>query len=273
MSRVYFTSPSGEAELLGSERAWLGRLCSDIAVGVLAPRSNWQQLSRFTADKLPAGHGFTEANHWVQGFTSRMNVGWDEGYLSYEGKTISEFELVLNTALAVGSHPVKLAARIHGQCEIHGYIEEEDRAWLDGIIEDGLWSGVFRRELRPQNADGTYGEPRPLGWEKVLELLRAGDDEPVVMSYSVCDGFPNPNETAWLPPEPTEGDIVTDNLWYALPDEDKWRHGMQWLRDTESRMLRINPDDFDTMRFGHCLTAFDLLAPDAEERVEEALGA
>jgi transposase len=34
MSRVYFHSPSGTAEILGSERAWLGSLVSDLSIGL-----------------------------------------------------------------------------------------------------------------------------------------------------------------------------------------------------------------------------------------------
>jgi hypothetical protein len=271
MSRVYFHSPSGNAELLGSERAWLGQLCSNLALGVLSPRSNWRELSRFTSEKLPASPGYDKLNRWEQDFGVRMRVSWDDGYLNLDGHLISEFQLVLNTALAAGNDAIKLAARIHGQCEIHGYVEGPDRFWLAGVIENGLASGIFRREMRPLKSDDTYGDAYSLGWPDVIEFLASRDDEPVVMSYSVCDDFPNRNASTWQPSKALEGTEYEESGWCQLSDEEKWRYGMEYIRDKKARMLRLDPADWATMRFGHCLTVFDLLAPDAESRVAEAL--
>src|SRR5215472_5272064 len=196
MSRVYFHSPSGEAELWGGERARMGSLVSDIALGFIGV-GDCERLRSL----VRPGHYLLDERHyprhgqqvtWADSLKLSLRVGFDgDGTLAWKGKPVDSFSLMLNTACAVGSDAVKLAVKIHGQCEIHCWVEGSERAWVAGLIDQGLESGVFRRNLARGYAQG---------WEQVQECLRARDDEPVVLSYSVCDQFPNAQAAGWDAP-------------------------------------------------------------------------
>lgn len=133
----------------------------------------------------------------------------------------------LNTAIAVGNDALRLGARLHGQCEIHCYVEGPNRAWLAGIIEAGRESGFYRESM---------------GWESVCGLLRRRDDSPVVTSYSVTEQFPEFRGGA-------------DD---ALTDEQRWEQGVTELRADWS--LELKPENFATFRFGDGATVFTPLA-------------
>jgi len=49
------------------------------------------------------------------------------------------------------------------------------------------------------------------------------DDSPVVMSYSVCESFPNSSTTTWKPPFDEESGEDIHDAWYDLPDDEKWQ--------------------------------------------------
>ena len=289
MSRVYFHSQSGEAELWGGERAWLGSVVSDIALGFIGV-NDWERVRELVrpGDSLLDERYYPrngEQITWTERFKTSLRVGFDgDGTLACQGKPISSFSLLLNTACAVGSDAVKLAARIHGQCEIHAYIEGIDRAWVAGIIDQGLESGTFRRNT---------GYPhREESWEHVARFLRDRDDEPVVMSYSVCESFPNRYEAGWEPPAgsdlrpqwwtPEEWEKLgeeerenyhpeaRDELWSELPAAERWDVAMTALRKSGGG-LRIDPAKWDDFHFGHGLTVLDVLASDWQERLTRAL--
>ena len=101
------------------------------------------------------------------------------GYLMVEGQRVDIFGAQLDTAITIGSDQLKFAARLHGQCEIHCYVECKNRKWLASIIEQGLEQHLYRKDK---------------GWESVIKLLRNGCKSPVVMSYSVCDSFPSSDD-------------------------------------------------------------------------------
>lgn len=295
MSRVYFHSPSGDAELLGAERAYAGCMVSDLASGLwrsafVRAEDSMIQLTRGTDlydDRDPMRRA-----QFADRFKLAFRVG-QEGLLTWRGKDISGFSLALNTAIQIGDDPVKFLARMHGQCELHSYVEGPNRAWLADIIERGLKTGVFRDGM---GWDTPPNHPHGKG-AGVIPLLRSRDDEPVVMSYSVCDGFPNWEITDWQPPadadltptwakeEPQEWASLTedeqddyhrsavDELWGDLPEEERWATAMDGLRRrSEIDMLELKPDNWDDYRFGHELTVLDLQAKNWRERVERALG-
>ncbi len=204
----------------------------------------------------------------------------------------------LNTALKMGSDPMKLAAKIHGWCETHCYIEGEDREWAAGIIDQGLDIGVYRRGMWyvPRPHDSLSEGPRSeqpdakfisQGWENVLTLLRSRDDEPVVLSYTVCEGFPDHSDTAeywdsWpegvehsytkLSPEQKEERERLSEIWYERPYEEQWELAMSGLR-TRKPWARLSPKTLGTVFFHVPVTVYDLLAPDRDERVAKAFAA
>lgn len=145
--------------------------------------------------------------------------------------------LSLNTAIASGSPFLNLAARIHATCEIHGYVEGPNRAWLAGLIEEGRKRNIFRPEM---------------GWEEVVDFLRLSDDTPVVMSYSVTESFPNPWEMGWFANQGfTQEQIDNDEGyegWEKLSYEEQWDLAMEWLRNNGDH-VEMAPDQMER-RFG-----------------------
>lgn len=280
MSRVYFHSPSGTAELYGSERAYMGVLTNDLALGVLDPEGYGRP--EHLIKLMPEGHDLSKimrSPHWAKWFRTKFSVGsLGDDLFQYQGQPIETFALALNTALVIGNDPLKLMARLHGQCEIHAHIHPSNRHWVALIIERGLEVGLYRQ-----------GQ----GWEDVRTFLDSSDTEPVVTSYSVTDGFPNQYVAEWQPPidlsvnlmphhfsdeEWAELDLDdrtanAHDLWYELPGEERWEAAMRGLTTgRKGAALEIKPENWDSFRFVHKLSAFDLVADDWEDRVRQALG-
>jgi hypothetical protein len=170
--------------------------------------------------------------------------------------------------------------------------------WLAGIIDEGLDFGVYRRgmwyvnRVHDELTEGPRAEQPDAkfvsqGWEDVLTHLRSHDDEPVVLSYSVCDQFPNANEALdYLPPWP-EGvphsyDALTyeqqaehDRLWkewYDLPSERQWELGMAGLRQNKP-WARLSPKTLGSIFFHVPVSVYDLFAPDRDDRIAAAFKA
>jgi hypothetical protein len=313
VGRVYFHSEHGTAELRGSERAHLGSLTYDLAAGFL--RSTYSREVEQLLALVKPGHYLHQVDRsavgwlrpWVEKFSITLTGALGGEFLQWKGRDIDPFSVCLNTALRYGSDPVRLAARIHGQCEIHAWVDGKNRAWLADLMQQGLDERVFRPGLWyvDRVADGPaigQGDRKwsDQGWGEVMALLRSRDDGPVVMSYSVCDQFPNREAATWQPPPMPEGWVPdwaagdegraewerdypepwqreeryqedAAELWYELPQEEQWRLGMEGLR-TRDGGLEISPDEFGRYYFTSGLTLPDLLAPDYEERLDKALG-
>lgn len=264
MSRVYFHTPSAEGELWGGERGWLGNLCADIAVGLANVRHHadtWKKLTSPSHYLRKEGWQYSHLQ-WIDSFETALHVNLDSSFLVWNGKPVDIFSLILNTASAVGSDAVKLAARIHGQCEIHCFVEGVDRAWLAQLISSGMSDGVFRRNT---------GAPT-CSWESVQRLLLDRDDEPVVMSYSVTDQFPSQEAAEWEPDIIDDDDVSCGgDAWYDLTHDQRWEIAMDAIRKSPKR-LRLNPAEWGNFNFNHGLTMMDLIAPDHEARLAKALG-
>lgn len=265
MSRIYFHSPSGHVEVYGRERAWMDCLTRDIAGGVLCSRFRSLDLAHvLPAEAYPrealtpergSAQRFAEAlSLWIGGHDSAWRVG---------GEEYDCFSLNLNTAWSLGSDAVRLCARLHGQCEIHAYVEGPNRAWLAGVIQ----SGVRDRVLRDEDSQ----------WTKVAEWLLANADEPAVTSYSVCEQFPNASVAKqaglWSPGDGHHGvgedgrEWWDGDEWYELPAEKKWELGMQALRSgAAGGGLEMRPGNWATFRFGHCKDAMWLWERAAEAK-------
>jgi hypothetical protein len=251
MSRIYFHSPSGDAQVLGSERAHLGSITQDVSTAHLISTIGTYSLHRVLHPTSMARRYVSEngiLDHRMLSF-ALGSFGDDEGAFVHNGKRVNHWFLLLNTLIQQSGDSMRLAARIHAQCEVHGYVEGPDRAWLADLIEGARTDGVFRAAM---------------GWESVIELLRTRDDEPVVMSYSVCDSFPNAWSTTWNP-EPVERADDEDEeeddreAWYQLSHAEQWATGLAWLRDEDANgRRRLRPDTWLDFGFGDGLTAVDL---------------
>lgn len=281
MSRLYFDSPSGRAELAGSEYAWLKSLVDDLFTGVMSIRcaSDTDRLTQlinpahYLANPPPARR-FLES-------VSGLNIALTSpsgNLLMWRGHPLDTFALRLNTALAVGSDPVRLAAVLSGQGEIHAWVDGPNRAWLADIMQAGLDAGVYRTSLRLQN-----GRVVDQGWPDVIAFLRSGDDEPVVTSYSGSDYFPNPELTGQVTAR-RPGQVLTDEQethretqqarFDELDAAEQWRAAMHALRNPTDPWpwgSEIRPATFGGFRFGHGLSALDLHAYDRDARLDAAL--
>lgn len=234
MSSIAFASPSGSVSLSGAERAWMGQLVNHIALGVLDPEHNRDLLRR----AVPPDHYLQaeqiDSGYWGQRFGTAMSV--DTLPLRAGDMAVEGWHLCLNTALAVGSDAVKLAARLHAQCEIHAWVDGPNRDWLADLIESGRTAEVFRPNM---------------GWEEVAAFLRVDQVEPVVTSYSVTDGFPHP-------PDDFVGDDAAFDAWFERPKEHQWAEALEALR-AGGGGIELRPDCWDDFYFGSGVNAFRLL--------------
>lgn len=231
MSRIYFHTPSETVEVRGSERAYAGQLAEKLGYSVLENVVGTGRLCELL--------GILPGDDYPRNLSLQIRYA-EEPLLVHGGKEITSWQLLLNTAMAVGNDSVKLLTRLHAQCELHGWVEGKDRNWFASLIEDGLRAGVLRPDM---------------GWDSVVAMLGCSYTEPVVMSYSVMESFPNRFCTAWESPPGAE-DI--DEAWDCLSDEEKWTHGIAWLQLQRYRLLQWRPSGWQDMRFGHAVSAFDL---------------
>ncbi|MCD0445836.1 hypothetical protein LO763_19695 [Glycomyces sp. A-F 0318] len=270
MSAIVFHTPSGhEAELRGSERAWLAQLIHqhthgmwgfddmdgterllglvDMAGAAGLERTGHGYLSRYAREVRTlstAGSGGSPGDRYgeaKQRFVSAVKTALRAHglFMTVNGTEHHTTDLAYNTALITGSDPIRLAARIERRCEVHGWFDGPDRAWAAGLIETGLKIGLYRRVLHHQDTNGQTTAVVPQGWEDVQALLCERDDEPVVMSYTVESSFPNVDCSDMALAWPAG---VAEGHWSALTDtqtaerearEESWSEldkAEQWRR-------------------------------------------
>lgn len=246
MSRVYFHTPSNEAELLGAERHHMAFLTNEIFVA----------SAGFTGYGAEYIVPLLEPDCYLLGLENRKSMQWQEALCNFMshgerdfvigGRRIPIWNVALNTAMALGGDALKLCARLHAQCEIHAYVEGPNRAWLADIIEAGRRLGILRDKM---------------GWEDVVRLLRERADEPVVTSYSVTEQFPNQGVAMRLPKEKLPEGLINGMVdWYEMESSEQWRLCIEALRTTdEGFTVELKPDNWDHYHFGpDPITAFDL---------------
>lgn len=152
----------------------------------------------------------------------------------------SVFSCVLNTAMRIGGDVLRLAARIHGQCELHAYIKAENHKWFASILKQGLEVGLLRSGV---------------GWDEVISLVSFENKGTIVMSYSVCSEFPNPHISNWTGVLDEYYELSFDD-YYNLSDEAQWNLGLEGLyRDPT---LEINPTNWSHYWIKPGLDAFKL---------------
>lgn len=231
MSYIAFDCKEGCVEIGGRERARMGVLVDDIA---------WVMESRGRPHGNP--HDEREARLRYSGPFAEENFGERLGWLCL-----------------IGDDVTKLIAHIHGQCEIHGWLHPDDGEWFAGLIEQASARGLLNDD-RP----GQYGT-----WSEVADLARRSTT-PLVSSYSVCEGWPDPYAIARERPDlfnPTgpaiSSDDVLDESWAALSDEERGRiadaaiesigprwHPAEWGTHWAAMVAGRNPYDQVASRSG-----------------------
>jgi hypothetical protein len=228
MSRVYFhTLDETDAELHGSERAYMGNTITNLCSAMFVPEWNKDKIIPLLGDNY-----FTNSSErdFAKDFRIWLSVGSGDFKV---GKTpVEKFGVELNTAYKIGGDAVKLMCRIHGQCEMHCWIPGKDRIFIADIIDAGLKDFIFRDDQ---------------GWDDVTKLLRSGNKNPIVMSYSVCDQFPNMDIAEYY----------NADRWYALRHETQWHKAFAKIKNNAG--LKICRETWSSFYFNYGDTAMSLL--------------
>lgn len=191
---------------------------------------------------------------WAKAWRTAFQVT-DSGLITWRGYDIDTFHMALNTALAIGNDQLYLMTRMAAQAEIHGFLEPEDCRWAADVIDQGLALGVYRHGVGHV----------PTGWLDVIALLRKTED-PVVLSYNVCDSFPNVDIAYW-----GTNLHVTEEMMEKFDNlsvERQWKICMANLREMHNFSLRITRTP--ERKFGHGLSVFDFIAEDQGSRFDAA---
>lgn len=257
MSRIYFHTPDRTAELRGSERAYMNCLAGDMALAVL--HLNHTDKAWLETVTVGASDVFERDEFWHMDWSTRFRIG--DLTLRVNGDPIGSTELAYNTLIATRSPALSLLARIGGMCEDHAWIAEEDAGWLADTIEASRAENV----LRPGQ-----------DWEDVADLARdvstGATRGPIVLSFSVCDGFPNRYVCGepWFYPwatnqEANPTDETAESRWYELPSDEQWRIAVEAIGHRK-HTRQIGPALQD-VGFMSGASAFDLIAARWEARV------
>lgn len=268
----------------GAEQHYALGMCSQLFETVLGARESFGRAAPYRKVLPPGAYPLQFDNdaafiHWLSLYIGpgAMIVGDNPLIHPQTGEKLSLYHLSLNTAVAIGSAPILLLAKLAAQCEIHCYVEGPNRAWLAGIIEAGLHDNILR----------TWKNDSYPGWPGVVDLLKKRDDEPVVCSYSVTSTFPNHavaiKQNIWTPeikhdtiqqkyhledednPVEWESSYLSE-LWCDLPESEQWDKAMAALRKAnENGHLEIDPETLGTQGYGNGMSAFDLVAAMKEE--------
>lgn len=232
MSTIYFHSEHGTMAIRGSERAWAGVLCMDLMGAVIGDHPQEWIMPLIPADSYGAKVA-DGVKSWLRS---------SSGHLLIEGRPVENWIISLNTAMALGNDAVRLLARLHGQCEIHCYVEGHNRAWLAKVIRQGRRAHVLRDRQ---------------GWDELAAFLDDRADAPVVCSYSVCDSFP---AIYCLPEDHALNNKEDEGRWdkfHELPDAEQWALCMQGLRERDP-MLEMKPGNWRNYKFAKGESAFML---------------
>lgn len=239
MGAITFESKERSVKVSGSERFYAGYVTERLTSAFLDIEGNKELLLK----AVPASHHLRSmeinSHQWAKNFELALYHG--NLKLNINGKNFNGFNLALNTASAVGDDAVKMLARIHAQCEIHGFVSGKNRQWMANIIDNAAIE-VFR----PNS-----------GWVEVVELLRESEDGPVVMSYSVTEDFLSTIGYEWVSDTFSKQDVADEEAvnengytawdqaqedWYDLDRDTKWGYADQWFTSHADKGLEISPD-------------------------------
>src|SRR5690606_31251558 len=132
MARIHFHSPSDTFDVAGSERYHADIATRDHMWAAFGGELTGIELIRPYLPEFWRRVPAQEIKYYING--SRAFGG---GGITIEGYDIDLGNVSLNTALDTGSDALRLLARLHGQCELHCWVDGPNRAWLADIIVAG----------------------------------------------------------------------------------------------------------------------------------------
>lgn len=262
MSAITFESRTRSVRVSGAERAHASIYIAELTTRLLDPDTNKDLILK----ALPATHYLNDrsllGSFWSKHLYSAIGAG--ELKFEVDGNQYNAFELSLNTASSVGDDAVKMLARIHAQCEIHGFVAGENRAWMADIIENAP-AEVFRPGY---------------GWDEVVKLLHESTEGPVVMSYSITDNFLSTVGSEWIDEnierlnielEKDEDEEYDEDYaeelrwerafekWGELSRDEQWDYASKWFEANSGRGLEITPSAWPIAFGYHEMTAPKIL--------------
>lgn len=272
MSYLAFISREREVHVRGWERHRLPGICQDMTWGVMGVHAASPATDRLAYLMAPAhARHFAGSRPGTTDWCSvyRLFFNNEDDLIQYLGHPVGSTGLILNTVLALGSDPMKLAARFAGQSYSHCWIPGPDREWAAGLIEQGLLTDVFRAEIlvtdpSPVIPEDAGTKRHKAGWDDVIQLLRETDRGPVVLSVSTGDDFPDPSDLG-----------MSNDDWDAYMaqsdgNDQVWNLAEGWLTN-HRQGHRICEAEFDQYRFDHRLSVWDVLATDYQDRLDRAI--
>lgn len=250
MSYIEFRTWEDGVRVAGMERAMFAIYCRDQLEVSL--RGHFQELVSRRAKArylFPGGHyvhGY-ECNaferHALMALAAQPDL-----VVSYRDEKVSVWHLQLNTMLLLGNPVMQFMGRVHGQCEVHAYIERADFDAFRGLLFDGLNRGLLRKGMGWEKLDYALSRcAQPTG-----DLDNLETDSPLVMSYSVSESFP---------PSPPALSEELAEAWHEQPRAVRWRDALKRIREPELG-LRLDFDHLDrptgTFGFGAGRTGYDV---------------
>jgi hypothetical protein len=248
MSRIYFHAQNHDEVILsGSERAYMSNVINDMMLGALGDLTYAEKWLKSLIRPDHYLHQYT-GEEFANSCEVFLRVAWGEKLMLPSGP-IDPFTIALNTAYSMNDQ-LKLFARLHGQCELHCWMEgETDKKWIANIIKKGLKNGLMRKDE---------------GWEDVETLLREDGDFPVVCSFSVGEQFPNlnclpKNHPLLRDAQDEEKEIDAYDKFYEMDEDKKWKLCMKGLRASGGG-IQITKKNWNDFYFGddRIITAFNL---------------
>ena len=252
MSAVTFhTRDLGEADLQGSERAHADWLIKQMALAIILPGSitSDTRLADFFVD--PPDYLSDSKGDWERSVALWLRSGWASGgepALLIDGVAEPFDELASNTAIVLGSRPLRLLAWMKGMSENHGYFVPDSHLKVVETIDEGLDDNILRAGM---------------GWDRVrdlfMESVKAAKPSAIVMSFSVSETFPDRYELR-PPQDPDESDEAYEDrcdLVYDIPYGEAWDRCMALLHAAKWP-VPLHPDRDQGYLRGK--TAFDFIA-------------